>query len=76
MHVGYLFWQKTMNSKGGLLVKDKNTQYTFSFSLNIKDDTSNAATAKTLVTSLAASEDFIMNAQPSFAVDEAAIVST
>ena len=62
----------------GLPIKDsKGNTYMVGVSLTVQDDTSSASSHTTLVTSMVApgGVDFVMNAQPSFADTEAALVS-
>ena len=77
---GYQYWIYRMQQvyPTGLPIKDsKGNTYTVPFSLTVQDDTSSASSHDSLITNMVApgGADFVLNAQPSFADKEAAIVS-
>ncbi len=77
---GYEYWENRLSLlyPTGLPIKDlRGNTYSVGLSLNIQDDKSDADMHASLVTTMVSSGavDFVMNAQPSFALAEATIVS-
>eukprot|EP00955_Chlamydomonas_euryale_P043394 352578-Chlamydomonas_euryale.AAC.6 len=76
---GYQYWAFRMAalSAAGIPVKDSSgTIYNFDVALTVEDDGSDAATHATKIAAMVAAgqQDFIMNANPTFAVAESAAV--